>query len=525
MSSKHSSVTSPLSSQSQQDREARQVQHIQSRSLRLRLVLWYGILVTLALGLFIVLMLVLTSNLLYQSATDALQAEVRATSSQVQHELLATHPYWPTHLSLNTLNTYRDPGVVVEVLTVQGTPLYDSDGNTATSIPLTDTTKQSVLVGHTTTYYEHLAGEPVQVEATPVYAPSNADNATQSRTVIGVLLVAKSLSTAEQTLTLLRTLLLLVGSVLLLVTLLGGWMIASRVLSPLAGIVRTARTIAATTVEGTRIGNLSSRVSKPRGRDEMTEVVDAFNTMLADLEKATQGQRRFVADASHELRAPLTTIQGNLAFLQKHEDTLSETERQTILHDAHDETLRLARLVDELLLLARADAHMNITASSSPTDEKQPVVELDRIVLQVIRQLRGRMTVESATPRLEIGHIEPMRIRCEEESIRRVMLILLDNAIKYTEQNGQEKGHIVVSTTLLEGLVVLQVNDNGIGIESEELPHIFERFYRADRARSREGTGLGLAIAETLTEQCGGHMTVESIPGQGSTFSVWLPLA
>src|SRR5260370_2457399 len=127
----------------------------------------------------------------------------------------------------------------------------------------------------------------------------------------------------------------------------------------------TARSIASSTVRGTRIGNLSQRVPQPRSHDEMAQVVDTFNEMLASLESATQAQRRFVADASHELRAPLTTIQGNLAFLQRHLDELPSEERRTMLTDAHGETLRLAELVEELLLLARADA------SSDPPIEAQ----------------------------------------------------------------------------------------------------------------------------------------------------------
>src|SRR5204863_3717359 len=139
-------------------------------------------------------------------------------------------------------------------------------------------------------------------------------------------------------------------------TLIASWIIATRVLSPLSELMATARSIASSTVRGTRIGNLSQRVPQPRSYDEMAQVVDTFNEMLASLESATQAQRRFVADASHELRAPLTTIQGNLAFLQRHLEELPPEERRIMLADAYEETLRLAELAEDLLLLARADA-------------------------------------------------------------------------------------------------------------------------------------------------------------------------
>ena len=204
-----------------------------------------------------------------------------------------------------------------------------------------------------------------------------------------------------------------------------------------------------------------------------------------------------------------------------------------MLADAHEETLRLAALVEELLLLARADA----STGPSPTDQaaeraavestrSTPPVELDRAVLQLVRQLRRRLDVEGSQVQLEVGHVEPVRVRGEEESLRRVTLVLLDNALKYTPLRQQEgASRVIVSLERVDDQAVLRIRDTGIGIEPADLPHIFERFYRADRARSRQGTGLGLSIAQTLVEQLGGHITAQSEPGKGSTFSVWLPLA
>ncbi len=143
-----------------------------------------------------------------------------------------------------------------------------------------------------------------------------------------------------------------------------------------------------------------------------------------------------------------------------------------------------------------------------------------------MRQLRRRLSVEGSKLKLEIGHIEPVRVRGDEESLRRVTLILLDNAIKYTPIRDEEgASRVIVSLERTRGQAVLCVRDTGIGIDPTDLPHIFERFYRADRARSSQGTGLGLSIAQTFVEQLGGRITAESIPGKGSTFRVWLPLA
>jgi signal transduction histidine kinase len=151
---------------------------------------------------------------------------------------------------------------------------------------------------------------------------------------------------------------------------------------------------------------------------------------------------------------------------------------------------------------------------------------MDHEVLQLVRQLRKRLVMEGSTLQLEVGHIEPVRVLGDEESLRRVALILLDNAIKYTPTSSEDNiGRVTVSVERVSGQAMLYVHDTGIGIDPADLPHLFERFYRADRARTRQGTGLGLPIAQTLVEQLGGHITAESTPGKGSTFRVWLPLA
>ena len=511
------------------------------RSLRLRLLLWYGSLLIVALGVFATLILLLTTNALNQSVDSSVRTEARLVSVALTHELSSTPPYWPAQLSLPAIDTYREAGVVVEVVDSQGVVRYPSTSGLGRSLPISAETRRAVLAGQTLWYTTTAEGEHVRMEALPVRAPVtqtsgngvNADGTPQGAgPVIGLLLVAKSLSDIDASLFLLQSLLLLVGLVTLAGTLVGSWILATRVLRPLAGMVATARAIAASTARGTRFGSLSQRLPRPRRHDEMGQVIDAFNEMLASLESATQTQRRFVADASHELRAPLTTIQGNLAFLQRHLEDLPPEERRSMLADAHGETLRLAKLVEELLLLARADASVDTPSAAQEVEARAerrtghlPPVELDHEVLQLVRQLRRRLVMEGSTLQLEIGHIEPLRVRGDEESLRRVALILLDNAIKYTPSSGENRGRVTVSVERVEGQAVLRVRDTGIGIDPTDMPHLFERFYRADHARSRQGTGLGLSIAQTLVEQLGGHITAASTLGKGSTFSVWLPLA
>jgi len=500
------------------------------QSLRLRLLLWYGSLIAVALGFFASLFLLLTTDAIDQSVNSALHTEARVAMVSVLDELSSTPPYWQGPLTMRVVNTYRDPGVVVEVLDAQGQVRYLSSNSTP--LHLSNDTTHTVLAGQQSVMYDtSVDGQHVRAEALPIRAPINGNSG--NGPIIGILLVTKSLSDADSTMLLLRVLLLISGVATLVGTLIVSWLIATRVLRPLSELVATARSIALSTARGTRIGNLSRRVRRPGGRDELAQVVETFNEMLASLESATQAQRRFVADASHELRAPLTTIQGNLAFLQRHIEEIPPGERRTMLADAHGETLRLAELVEELLLLARADASQDTPDEAHKTEaavdggtRSDPPVDLDRTVLQLVRQLRRRLDIEGSKLQLEVGHIEPVRVHGDEESLRRVMLILLDNAIKYTPIRDEEgASQVIVSLERMKTQAVLRVRDTGIGIEPADLPHIFERFYRADRARSRQGTGLGLSIAHTVVEQLGGHITAESTPGKGSTFSVWLPLS
>jgi len=502
--------------------------------------LWYGTLQIVAMGLFAGLILLLTTNALNQSVDSSVHAEARLVSAALTAKLSSTPAYWPLQFSLPGIDAYREAGVVAEVVDAQGTLRYSFASGTSRRIPISEANSRAVLSGQTLWYTTTVEGVHVRVEALPIRAPTaepsgngmNADGTPHGTgPIIGLLLVAKSLGDMDATLSLLKLLLLFAGLATLAGTLVGSWLLATRVLRPLASMVITARTIVASTARGTRLGSLSQRVPRPRGQDEMTQVVETFNEMLASLESATQVQRRFIADASHELRAPLTTIQGNLAFLQRHLEDLPPEERRTMLSDAHAETLRLAELVEELLLLARADAGVETQSESQKMGTKeraghQPPVELDHAVLQLVRQLRRRLSLEGSTLQLEIGHIEPVRVHGEEESLRRVALILLDNALKYTPESNEEgMGRVTVAVERVNGQAVLYVRDTGIGIDPADLPHLFERFYRADRARSRQGTGLGLPIAQALVEQLGGRITAESTPGKGSTFRVWLPLA
>jgi signal transduction histidine kinase len=234
-----------------------------------------------------------------------------------------------------------------------------------------------------------------------------------------------------------------------------------------------------------------------------------FNLMLDELESTYRMQQRFVSDASHELRAPLTTIQGNLEFLSRHPQ-LEGQERLDVTDETRDEANRMARLVADLLALARADAGMAL---------RRVDVELDRLVLEGVHDAR-HLCREGQS--LTIAHIEPAEMLGDPDRLIQLLIIVLDNAARYTPRDGA----ITVSLTSKDAYGELEIRDDGIGIPPADIPRIFDRFYRADPARTRDpgGTGLGLAIARWIVDQHGGTITVDSELGVGTSIRIHLPL-
>ena len=297
-----------------------------------------------------------------------------------------------------------------------------------------------------------------------------------------------------------RWLLVVIGGATLGLTLGGSAVIARRALAPVAAMTATAHTIA-------RSRDFSHRVSPPGAPDELGDLATTFNEMLAALEQAYDTQRRFVSDASHELRTPLTAIQANLELLETLPD-LPPDERREAVTEARRETIRLSRLVADLLTLARAD-------SGAPL--RLAPVDLDQVLLDVLGEARHLVSGQ----RLGIDRLVPMRLVGDPDRLKQLVLILVDNAIKYTPAGGR----ITLGLAPDGAALVLTVADTGVGIPAADLPRVFDRFYRADPARSRDpgGTGLGLAIARWIAREHGGDISICSAPEHGTTVTVRLP--
>ena len=322
----------------------------------------------------------------------------------------------------------------------------------------------------------------------------------QNSAIVGYLETLTPLGRLDASIQAYRALLLGLGVAGLAASLLGGWAIAGGALRPIASMTETAGTI-------TQSRDLSHRIPTSQQQDELGRLATTFNAMLASIETAYQAQQRFVSDASHELRAPLTAIQGNLELLRRHPE-MPVTERSEALAEVERETNRLTRLVADLLALARADAGVTL--------QRRPV-DLDAVVLDTFRTARQL----AAGQELALHPFEPVQVAGDEDRLKQLVLILIDNALKYTPTGGRVTLGLRRGTDVAEILV----HDSGVGIAPDDLPHVFERFYRADPARGRDpgGTGLGLPIARWIARHHGGDVTLESAPGQGTAAIIRLP--
>jgi signal transduction histidine kinase len=265
----------------------------------------------------------------------------------------------------------------------------------------------------------------------------------------------------------------------------------------------TAETIA-------RSRSFSRRVPAPaasRG-DELGQLARTFNEMLGELEASYMAQQRFMADAAHELRAPLTVLRGNLELLERIPD-MPEEDQQAAIVSLHEQARRVARLVDDLLLLARSDVGQTL---------RQQPVELHEIVTSAVADVRSLPDGK----RVSLRALAPVTLTGDGERLRQVVTALLDNARKYTPKDTA----IQVSLEAGRDEADLRIADEGPGIPPDELPHVFERFYRGDRARASDpgGAGLGLAIARAKVEEQGGDIGIQSAEGVGTTITIRLPL-
>ncbi|MFN2153082.1 MAG: sensor histidine kinase [Anaerolineales bacterium] len=320
---------------------------------------------------------------------------------------------------------------------------------------------------------------------------------------IGTLQVATSLAIVDATQQTFLKILVIGTTIAVTIAATGVSFVTYRSLAPLESVTQTALQI-------TRADDLSRRIPyQGPTDDEIGQLISAFNQTLSRLENLFYTQRRFVADVGHELRTPLTVIKGNITLMRKigcsDEESLSSID---------EEVDRLTRMVGDLLLLAQAESGKLTLVTQ--------LVELDTLLLEVMQQSR---VLAQGKVDLRLGEIDQVLVCGDRDRLKQVLINLISNAIKYTPQGGE----VVMGVGKNNDQAYITVQDNGPGISTEELPHIFERFYRIEKSRTRsadgKGFGLGLSIAYWIVKHHDGEITVESEEGKGTRFCVWLPLA
>jgi len=336
-------------------------------------------------------------------------------------------------------------------------------------------------------------GYPVRVLIMPVVAAGQVTNVVQ----VGISL--------ENMYITLRRFVLIMAALFPLGLLLaggGGWLLARRALRPVDHMTRAAQRISGE--------HLTERLLETGTGDELDRLARTLNEMLTRLDESFRQVRQFSADASHELQTPLTILKGEIEVALRSGRTPEEY--QEVLTSSLEEIERISRLVEGLLLLARAD-------SGVLRMDHQPLA-LAELLAEVAAQMQKMATGQGVSLLLE--NLAPVTISGDREQLKRLFINLIDNAIKYTPAGGR------VSLSLGEegGQVLISVIDTGIGLSEDEQGRIFTRFYRAAQARSQSGggAGLGLCIAQSIAEAHGGTIQVLSHPGQGSSFTVVLPV-
>ncbi len=456
-------------------------------SIRLRLTLLYSAILALTLIVF--------SAILYAIQSQATWNALQATLARQAEEYALTERRMPMHPDLMMPAMMPSRGRWTQLRNPDGTVIARTPDLGDTTLPLSDAGLRAAQGGKAWLETAQVEGEPLLIYSQPVVVQDQ---------IVRIVQIANPIAEREQALTSLRLILAATSGLAILAAFAIGWWLAGITLRPIHQIAQTAQAIGAER-------DFSRRVQHAGPNDEIGQLATTFNTMLTELESAyrqversLQAQRRFVADASHELRTPLTTIRGNIELLRH--DTLSDAaERNDILTDTQHEIERLIRLVNQLLLLARADASRTLRGEPLPI---QPL--LDDVCRQVAL-LAPHRTIRCDTP-------ADVTALGDSDALKQVLLILVDNALKHTP------AHATISLTAArtDAHVTISVRDTGPGIAPDLLPHIFERFFRADASRSGGGAGLGLAIAKELVEAQGGTLSVSSREGQGSVFTITL---
>ncbi len=459
---------------------------INRHSVRLRLTLWYVLLLAVILAAFSAGVYMVMRHHLYNNLDESIDNYSNTLFDAIQYE--GDQPTLPNRIA------WGDPHEgdhFTRIFDTSGNLTFD-DSALAGEVPIDTQAINNALAGESETRSVTVDGDPMRVRTWPIVRDSQ---------ITGVLELGLSSGDISDTLNSLLIIMGIAYLVTLITASLGGVFLAGRALSPIDKLTQMARRITAE--------DLGQRLNLHLPDDEVGRLANTFDEMIARLDDAFRRQQQFTSDASHEIRTPLTIMKGQIdVALQRERE--AETYRQ-ILQAVNEQVDHLIRLAEGLLTLTRADA------SQIPlTFDRFKFADAVAGAMEQVAPLAGQRGVQ-----IQLAPSNNVTLWADEDLLLQLLLNLLDNAIKYTPSGGQ----VTIGWNLDGAQVVLCVQDTGIGISEEHIPHIFDRFYRVDKSRGRAegGTGLGLAISKWIVEAHGGSIYVESTEGKGTTISVHLP--
>jgi heavy metal sensor kinase len=466
---------------------------VNTRSLSFRLVAWYA---GLLACIFILLSALLYFDLRHLLESDLWRSQERRVHQIADVLMVRIKESGPAYVASQAKQWYQ-PEIAdrfIRITQVDGPVIYASGAPTDGSFNPSDVPAFSS--SKTESFYKARLsnGKTLLIAALTYQPPGSPSYVVESGTL---------LDPVETTLNDLFLQLMIGLPLAIVIVTAGGYLLVRQALTPVEKITLAAERITQ--------HNLSGRLPVSQTGDELECLSISLNRMIVRLEDAFQNSKRFVADASHELRTPLTILRGELENLV--EDRSLNAEVRERAASLFEEAVRLSRIVEQLFTLSRLDAgeaqaewsRFDLAGMAKNTAEQMGLLAVDKKIS------------------IECDANQPVLVEGDSARLKQVVVNLLDNAIKYTPESGK----IQLRVQAINGHAILEVEDNGVGIPHEALPHVFERFYRVDQIRSGdfEGAGLGLSIAKAICSAHGASIETESAVGKGSRFRVKLPLS
>lgn len=485
-------------------------------SIRFRLTVWYTAILAGTLLLFGIVLYFLMSSMTQNQYEEILKKHSEKVHERIEFGLSLSLSGWDLDIQLDDVDTFLSREIYLQVVNLTNvkdlSTIKVSRSSNAEKgelfIPFTAGTLERAKEHQDFFETAHIQGFPFLIYNKPLFIRGQLVGVLQTTVITGEFLTD------------LRWIFIVASIVTILLASSLGWFMARKALRPIDHVITATEQIE-------KGEDLDKRIIYEGPNDEIGRLTDKINGMLSriqatysHLEEAYRMQRRFVSDASHELRTPLTTIRGNVDLIQKmwkhssEDGEISEQEKSVMskesMQDIAEEAERMSRLVHNLLSLARADAGYEMT--------KEPL-ELKALVEDVIRKSQFIPKSVDWTPG-DISALNGILVNGNPDYLKQMLFIFIENAFKFTQE-----GSVQLNAQLLHNQVGIQISDTGVGMSKEEIPHIFDRFYRADVSRGKTvGTGLGLSIAKWIIDEHGGSVEVNTSENRGTTFIIWLPV-